>query len=72
MGKAELIAPLAEGIKGLELGNAMLYSGLNDCEVNMPLDSAAYAEMLGKLVETSRWQKKTAETKNNDDFNKSY
>ena len=50
----------------------MLYSGLNDCEVNMPLDSAAYAEMLGKLVETSRWQKKTAETKNNDDFNKSY
>ena len=72
LGKAELIAPLAEGIKGLELGNAMLYSGLNDCEVNMPLDSAAYAEMLGKLVETSRWQKKTAETKNNDDFSKSY
>ena len=72
LGKAELIAPLAEGIKGLELGNAMLYSGLNDCEVNMPLDSAAYAEMLGKLVENSRWQKKTAETNNNDDFNKSY
>jgi predicted dehydrogenase len=72
LGKAELIAPLAEGIKGLELGNAMLYSGLNDCEVNMPLDSAAYAEMLGKLVETSRWQKKTSEVKNNDDFSKSY
>ena len=59
LGEAELIAPLAEGIRGLELGNAMLYSGLNDVTVTLPLDSRAYAEMLAKLVATSRWHRKT-------------
>ena len=73
LGKAELIAPLEEGIRGLELGNAMLYSGLKDVTVNMPLDSQAYAEMLAKLVENSRWQKKTVEnTTQSDEFNKSF
>ena len=56
--KAELIAPLAEGIRGLELGNAMLYSGLNDVTVKLPLDSQSYADMLGKLIESSRWEPK--------------
>ena len=70
---AKLIAPLEEGIHGLELGNAMLYSGLNDVTVKMPLDSKAYAEMLEKLVSTSRWQKKTVEnTTQSDEFNKSF
>ena len=57
----------------MELGNAMLYSGLKDVTVNMPLDSQAYAEMLAKLVENSRWQKKTVEnTTQSDEFNKSF
>ena len=56
--KAELIAPLEEGIRGLELGNAMLYSGLNDVTVKLPLDSQSYADMLGKLIESSRWEPK--------------
>ncbi len=73
LGKAKLIAPLEEGIHGLELGNAMLYSGLNDVTVKLPLDSKAYAEMLEKLVSTSRWQKKTVEnTTQSDEFNKSF
>ena len=58
LGEAELIAPLEEGIRGLELGNAMLYSGLNDVTVTLPLDSRAYAEMLEKLVRSSRWHRK--------------
>lgn len=73
LGKAQLISPLEEGIRGLELGNAMLYSGLNDCTVELPLDSAAYAGMLDKLVENSRYQKKTVKAEGKgDDFSGSY
>ena len=73
LGKAELIAPLEEGIFGLELGNAMLYSGLNDVTVKMPLDAQAYAGMLAKLVETSRWQKKSVvNNTSSDEFSKSF
>ena len=74
LGKAKLIAPLAEGIRGLELGNAMLYSGLNDVTVTLPLDAGAYSRMLDKLVSTSRWRKKVPAGKaaNADDFGKSF
>ena len=73
-GTAELIAPLAEGIRGLELGNAMLYSGLNDVTVTLPLDAEAYRKMLDKLVSTSRWRKKAPATgaANQDEFAKSF
>lgn len=54
----ELIAPLEEGIRGLELGNAMLLSGLRDKTIELPLDSADYAAELEKLIATSRYQKK--------------
>lgn len=57
-GKASLIAPLAEGIRSLELGNAMLLSGLTDKTVALPLDSAEYARKLEQLIATSRYRKK--------------
>jgi len=72
-GKAELIAPMEEGIRGLELGNAILYSGLKRTAVELPLDSMAYAEMLDKLIESSSWQPKKAVKKDNGgDFSASF
>ena len=46
----ELIAPLAEGLNGLELGNAMLYSGLTGEVVDLPLDAGKYSDLLKKLI----------------------
>ena len=57
------IAPMEEGIRGLELGNAMLLSGLTDATIEMPMDAAVYAEMLQKLIATSKYQKKAAPVK---------
>ena len=71
---AKLIAPVEEGIRGLELGNAMLLSGwLGGSAVELPIDSADYAQRLQKLIETSRYTKKTVTT-NADagDFSKSF
>jgi predicted dehydrogenase len=44
-----LIAPAAEGIKGLELGNAMLMSGLSRKPVELPLDAASFDRLLTEL-----------------------
>ncbi len=66
-----LIAPMEEGIRGLELGNAMLYSGLNDVTVDLPLDGVKYEEMLNKLVATSRYVKKVVQVVDTDAFSKS-
>lgn len=51
---AGLIAPMAEGIRSLELGNAMLLSGLKDKTVALPMDAAEYAELLDSLVKNSK------------------
>ena len=68
----ELIAPLEDGIRGLELGNAMLLSGLKDKSVTLPIDADEYAEMLGKLVATSRYKKKSVSSTKADDFGSSF
>ena len=68
-----LIAPMAEGIRGLELGNSMLLSGLKNKPVELPIDSAEYAELLSGLVAESRYQKKTVSVKaGNEDMAKSF
>ena len=67
-----LIAPLAEGVRGLELGNAMLMSGLKKTPVTLPIDSAAYAEMLAKLCETSRYGKKVVRENEQSDMSSTY
>jgi predicted dehydrogenase len=38
-----------EGIKSLELANAMIYSSHQHCEVELPLDREAYEQLLAKL-----------------------
>ena len=68
----KLIAPLEEGIRGLELGNAMLLSGLKKKQVTLPIDSAEYAEMLAELCKTSRYGKKEVKASENTDMSSTY
>ena len=71
-GKEKLVAPMEEGIFGLELGNAMLYSGLNNVDVQLPLDAAKYAEMLAGLAKNSRYGKKQVRKVDTSDFGTSH
>lgn len=69
----KLIAPLHEAVNGLELGNAMLYSGLKDETVTLPLDSAAYDRLLSDLVANSHYvKKKINETSGTADLSASF
>jgi predicted dehydrogenase len=56
---AELIAPAEEGIHSVELANSMIYSGLKQETVALPLDSKEYSEELDRLRRESRFVKKT-------------
>ena len=67
-----LIAPATEGIRGLELGNAMLLSGLKHKSVKLPIDSDEFAAMLEDLVKTSRYVKKETIQTGDEDFSKSF
>ncbi|MCQ2396995.1 MAG: gfo/Idh/MocA family oxidoreductase, partial [Lentisphaeria bacterium] len=71
---AELKAPVEEGIRGLELSNAMMLSGFLKKPVELPLDSSIYAAKLQELIATSRYPKKVSTNKvaNSDDFSKSF
>lgn len=55
---APLIAPAADGLNSVELGNAMLYSSLKNKTIELPLDSAAYKRTLKQLIKNSRFAKK--------------
>lgn len=69
---APLIAPAAEGIHSVELANAMLMSSFEDRSITLPLDAAAYEELLKKKIAASRYVKKTAAPAPDDDFSKSF
>jgi len=60
--KAELVAKGEEGIRSVEFGNAMLYSGLKGVEVTLPMDTAKFDAMLDDLVKNSKLRKKEAKT----------
>jgi len=47
---AALIAPGEEGVRGLEIGNAMLMSAMEERSVRLPLDGAAYDLLLIDLA----------------------
>jgi len=53
-----LIAPAEEGIKSLEMANAMLLSGFLKKPVDLPIDGDIYAAELDKRIKTSRFKKK--------------
>lgn len=61
-----LIAPAKEGIKSVELGNAMLYSSEIGKTLEMPLNAPAYERMLKKKIRESRFVKKTREVAHQD------
>lgn len=56
---APLIAPAEEGIRSLELANAMLYSTLIGGPVALPLDDAAFERELQGLIARSTYVKST-------------
>ena len=57
-----LISPGVEGVRGLELGNAMLMAGLTRRPVELPLDGDAYEQFL-KDMQKQYGGKKTLQTK---------
>ena len=71
-GKEELIAPMEEGINGLELGNAMLLSGLTGETVNLPMDPVRYAAILAQLVASSKRPPKKVVKAAEEDYSASY
>jgi predicted dehydrogenase len=69
--KAPLIAPAAEGIHSVELGNAMLFSSFTEKTVKFPLDAKAYERWLKKKIASSTFVKKTVKAAAGD-FGKSF
>jgi predicted dehydrogenase len=50
----ELIAPAREGIHSVELANAMLYSSLKGCAVELPIDGMEFEKELNELIKNSK------------------
>ncbi|MBT3381748.1 MAG: Gfo/Idh/MocA family oxidoreductase [Lentisphaerae bacterium] len=54
-----LVAPAAEGIRSVELANAMLYAAMTGTTVQLPMDSAVFEKHLKTLIAESTFVKKT-------------
>jgi len=67
-----LLAPAEEGIHSVELANAMLYSSLTGKPVEVPIDGAAFARMLKKLIKESTFKKKVKKPARNVDMTTSF
>ena len=67
----KLIAPGEEGLGSVELANAMLYSGLLEGPLELPMDGGAWEKKLNELIETSTHEKKVVEL-SGDDFSASF
>ena len=68
----ELVAPLQEGIRSLEIGNAMLMSGLTGETVTLPIDHERYNVMLADLIKNSRYKKAVSDESADNTFAKSF
>jgi len=68
---APLTAPGEEGIHSIELANVMLYSGLMEQTIELPLDGAAYEKKLNELIAASKFEKKVVPV-SNEDFTNSF
>lgn len=68
----DLIAPAEEGIKSVELANAMIYSSMLRETVDLPLNGNAYEKLLKKLIKGSKFVKKTADGNVSVDMASSY
>ncbi len=71
-GQPALLTPAPEGLLGLELGNAMLMSGLKNTPIALPmpaegeLSRKAYANLITHLGETSTFKKNEVKASNAD------
>ncbi|MDZ8119845.1 Gfo/Idh/MocA family protein [Pontiella agarivorans] len=70
-GEAKLIAPAVEGLNSLELAGAMIYSTWINDEVCLPLDSAAYEQVINQKIAESQ-PRKIIKTAAKVDMSKSY
>jgi predicted dehydrogenase len=70
----QLIAPASEGIRSVELANAILLSTWKNGPVTLPMDSAEYAAALQQRIDTSTHVKKPRAVKqvSAEDFSKSF
>jgi len=62
----KLIAPAEEGIKAVEIANAMQYSLMTHQRVALPMDAAGYQKYLQNLIKNSKFVKKTDANANLD------
>lgn len=60
--KVQLIAPGEEGIRSVELANAMIQSGLTGQAVNLPMSGASYQTLLQNLIANSTRRKAPSAT----------
>ena len=67
-----LIAPAEEGIRSVELINAMLYSHFMAQTIELPLDGAAYERHLNALIAHSTFQKPVRAVRPLTDIRKSF
>ena len=61
-----LIAPGVEGVGSVELANVMVYSGLLNESVDLPMDGAAWEAKLNELIANSTHEKKVVEVSSED------
>ena len=59
-----LIAPAAEGVRSLELANAMLMSTFLDRTIELPMDADHYQELLMRRISSSNGHEKLARNAN--------
>ncbi len=67
-----LIAPAAEGIRSVELANAMLLSSFTGRTVELPLDGAVYERQLQKLIRESQTRKQASAAGGSADLSASF
>jgi predicted dehydrogenase len=67
-----LIAPGAEGIRSLTLGNAIMHSSFLGCPVELPIDADAYEAALQERIRSSRFQKNVHELPVESEIGKSF
>ena len=61
-----LIAPGVEGLGSVELANVMVYSGLLNESVDLPMDGGAWEVKLNELIANSTHEKKVVEVSSED------
>lgn len=69
---APLIAPAAEGLRSVELANAMILSAWTDETISLPLDAARYEAALAAKIAASEMVKTKKAGQAGNDFAKSF